>query len=261
LRISIVTPVLNAAATLPRTIDSVAGQDGVEVEHIVIDGGSSDATTQILAGHNDLRWISEPDRGLSHAANKGIAMATGDVVGWLNADDFYLPGALALVAERMAAEPAAEWLTAPCLIVDDNDQEIRHAVTAYKRWWLRHYSRGRLLVQNFVAAPSTFVRRDALEELGGYDERFRYSMDYDLWLKLAERGAPVIVDEPLAAFRMAEGSLSMTGFERQFAEHAQNAREHGAGHPCAVAANALTSRVIVMIYRLLRWVRARRGAR
>ena len=82
-------------------------------------------------------------------------------------------------------------------------------------------------------------------------------MDYDLWLRLGRLQPPVVLDAPLAAFRMAEGSLSMTGFERQFAEHAQNAREHGQGHPFAVGLNRLTSRLIVVIYHALRRLRAR----
>jgi hypothetical protein len=90
--------------------------------------------------------------------------------------------------------------------------------------------------------------------VGQFEGRFRYSMDYDLWLKLARRSKPIIIDEPLACFRMAEGSLSMTGFERQFVEHAQNAREHGRGHPLAVAGNIAMSRAIVVVYRTLRFL-------
>jgi GT2 family glycosyltransferase len=114
-------------------------------------------------------------------------------------------------------------------------------------------------VQNFVSCPSTFVRRAAFDRIGLLDERFKYSMDYDLWLRLGRLQPPVVVDEPLASFRMAEGSLSMTGFERQFAEHAQNAREHGEGHPLAVGLNRVTSRLIVLIYRGMRAVRTRFG--
>jgi GT2 family glycosyltransferase len=130
-------------------------------------------------------------------------------------------------------------------------------VTRYKRFFLRHYGRRSLLVQNYVAAPSTFVRRSALLDVGGFDERFKYSMDYDLWLRLARLADPVVLDEPVTAFRMAGESLSMTGFERQFEEHAQNAREHGQGEPLAVAANVAVSRLIVLAYRAMRL--ARRG--
>ena len=258
---TIVTPCLNGAATLEQALESVRSQDYPgHVEHVVVDGGSTDGTVELLQKAG-VRYISEPDRGLSDAVNKGIRMARGDVVGWLNADDVYLPGALAAAGRAFAERPEALWVTGPCLIVGADGEEIRSAVTRYKNLFLRRYSYRLHLVQNFVSCPSTFVRRAAFDRIGMLDERFKYSMDYDLWLRLGRLGAPVVVDEPLASFRMAEGSLSMTGFERQFAEHAQNAREHGAGHPVAVALNRVSSRLIVLVYRGLRAVRSRAGGR
>lgn len=253
---TIVTPCLNGAATLASTLESVRDQGyGGEVEHVVVDGGSTDGTLDILSAASGVRYISEPDRGLSDAVNKGIRMASNDVVGWLNADDVYLPGALAKVGAALAERPDALWATGPCLIIDADGDEIRRFVTAYKSFLLRRYSYGMHLVQNFVPAPSTFVKKEAFDRVGEFDERFKYSMDYDLWLRLGRIGPPLVLDEPLAAFRMAEGSLSMTGFERQFAEHTQNAREHGDGHRLAVAANALASRAIVTTYRSMRRLR------
>jgi glycosyltransferase involved in cell wall biosynthesis len=251
--LTIVTPCLNSAATLPEALASVPADPAIE--HVAVDGGSTDGTLELLQGAAGVRFVSEPDRGLSHAMNKGVAMARGEYIGWLNADDYYLPGALEAVLDALADGPV--WVTGPCLIVDGSGTEIRRGVTRYKRFFLRRYSRRSLLVQNFVAAPSTFVRRDALIEAGGFDERFKYSMDYDLWLRLAERAPPVVLDRPLAAFRMAGESLSMTGFERQFEEHAQNACEHGHGERLAVAANVAVSRLIVLMYRAMRAVRAR----
>ena len=117
-----------------------------------------------------------------------------------------------------------------------------------------------LVTQNFIACPSTFIRRGALDKVGLLDQRFKYSMDYDLWLRLGRLSDPVVLgDPPLAAFRMAEGSLSMSGFERQFAEHAQNAREHGSDHPLALTVNGVTSRSIVAAYRAMCAVRNRRA--
>jgi GT2 family glycosyltransferase len=191
--------------------------------------------------------------------NKAVALAGGDVVGWLNADDLYLPGALTRVRQAFAEHPHREWATGPCLIIDAAGDEIRRGVTRYKRLLLRRYSFRSLVVQNFVAAPATFIRRSAVLDAGGFDERFRYSMDYDLWLRLARRGDPVVIDAPLAAFRMAGESLSMTGFERQFAEHAQNAREQARDRPTAVAANVVMSRLIVLAYRAMRASRTDRG--
>jgi len=250
--ITILTPCLNAARTLPATLASVRAQDHPGVEHIVVDGGSTDGTLDLLRAAPEVRWISEPDRGLAHALNKGIAMAAGDVVGELNADDLYAAGALAAVAEAFADHPEAPWVTGSCPIIDARGREIRRAVTAYKDLLLRHYSLGLYLTHNFVSAPATFFRREALAAVGGFDERYRISVDYDLQLRVARLGDPVVLRRPLAAFRMAEGSLSMAGFERQFAEHAEQARRHGAGHPAAVALNGVLSKGIVVAYRALR---------
>jgi glycosyltransferase involved in cell wall biosynthesis len=258
--ITIVTPCLNARATLPETLASVRSQEYPGIEHVVVDGGSTDGTLELLEQAEGVRYVSEPDRGLTHALNKGIAMASGEVIGWLNADDVYLPGALEAVGEAFSRSPETEWATGRCLIIDSAGEEIRGPIARYKDFLLRHYSYRALLTQNFVAAPATFARRAALERVGLFDERFRYSMDYDVWLALGREGAPVVLDRPLAAFRMAEGSLSMTGFERQFAEHALNAREHGAGHPVAVAVNQVASRGIVLAYRAMRFVRSRSSA-
>jgi glycosyltransferase involved in cell wall biosynthesis len=256
---SIVTPCLNAEATIAEALRSVREQGYHALEHVVVDGGSTDGTMDIVRAAGDhVRSISEPDRGLSDAMNKGIRLARNDVVGWLNADDLYQPGALQRVAAAFERRPDAVWATGRCLIIDADGNEIRKGVTRYKDALLRRWSFPLFLTQNFVSSPSTFVRREALEAVGGFEERFRYSMDYDVWLQLGRRSAPVVIDEPLACFRMAGESLSMTGFETQFAEHEQNAREHGDGHRVAVAVNAATSRAIVAAYRAMRAVRARR---
>jgi glycosyltransferase involved in cell wall biosynthesis len=259
--ITIVTPAYNAAATIEQTLASVRAQDYAgELEHLVIDGASTDGTVALLA-QAGVRYVSEPDRGLAHAMNKGFELARGEIVGELNADDVYAPGALAAVGKAFAANPRAEWVTGRCTIIDGDGREIRRAVTAYKNALLRRYSLGLYLTHNFVSAPATFFRRDALLQLGGFDERYRISVDYDLQLKLARRGDPVVLRRTLSSFRMVEGTLSMSGFERQFAEHAEQARRHGDGHRVAVAANQALSRAIVLAYRALRASRRRRTPR
>jgi glycosyltransferase involved in cell wall biosynthesis len=252
--ITVVTPCFNAAATLPATLASVRAQD-LPVEHLVVDGGSTDGTVGLLERAEGIRWISESDRGLAHAMNKGIAMVTGEVVGELNADDVYAPGALRAVAEAFAAQPDAEWLTGRCPIIDGDGREIRRPVTTYKNALLRRYSLGLYLTHNFVSAPATFFRTAVLRELGGFDERYRISVDYDLQLRFARRSDPIILDRDLASFRMVEGTLSMSGFEKQFREHAEQARRHGDGHRAAVAANQVISRAIVLAYRGMRAAR------
>lgn len=256
--ITIVTASLNSERTIAATLRSVREQDYAgELEHVVVDGGSTDGTLQIVRAAG-LRFVSEPDRGLTDALNKGIAMARGDIVGSLNSDDAYLPGALNRVGKAFAAHPEVEWVTGRCPIVDDDGNEIRRGVTRYKEAFLRRHTYARHLIHNYISAPATFVRRSALQAVGGYDERFRYSADYDMWLKLGRRGDPLVLGPPpLATFRMAGASLSLTGFEAQFAEHVRNAREHGAGHPVAVGLNRAASRAIVLTYRAMARLRGR----
>jgi len=256
--ITIVTPCLNAAATIAETLASVRAQRYPGLEHVVVDGGSTDGTLAVLERAEGIKLLSEVDRGRSDAANKGIGLATGEVIGFLNADDLYEPGALLTVGEAFAERPDAMWVTGRCRIVDQNGKEIRRLVTSYKNFLLRRWSFPLYLTQNFVSDPATFVRLEALDEAGRFDERYTISMDYDLWLRVAARHDPHVLERYLACFRMVEGTLSMAGFERQFREHEEIARRHGGSHRIAVTANVAMSRAIVGVYRGLRLLRARR---
>ncbi len=256
--ITVITPSLNAAATLPAALASVRAQEYPRLEHLVIDGGSTDRTPDLLRAAPGVRFTSEPDRGLAHALNKGIAAATGDVVGELNADDVYEPGALHAVGEAFRAHPDVQWVTGYCRIIDGAGAEIRKPVTAYKNALLRRYSLGLYLTHNFISAPATFFRREALARAGGFDERYRISVDYDLQLRVARLGDPLVLRRYLASFRMVEGTLSMSGFRTQFREHAEQARRHGAGHPASVVLNQVLSAGIVGTYEGMRRLRATR---
>ena len=259
--VTVVTPCLNAAATINETLESVRSQSYPGLEHVVMDGGSTDGTLDIVRSFGGVRLFSEADSGRVEAANKGAARATGDVVGWLNADDRYEPGALERVGRALADRPDALWVTGYCRIIDADGREIRMGVTRYKNWLLRHFSLGLYLTQNFVSDPATFVRRSALERVGELDPSFPTAHDYDLWLRLARLSPPLVIEEYLSAFRMAEGTLSMEGFEGQFREHAQVARKNAGDRRAAPALNAVLSRAIVAIYRGLRGSRRMAAAR
>ena len=251
--ITIVTPALNGEATIADTLESVARQGYPNLQHLVMDGASTDRTVEIARGFPHVEVHSEPDRGLSDALNKGLGLARGDLVGWLNADDISAPGALERVGRAFAERPDAPLVTGLCRIVGGDGREIRRPITAYKNFLLRRYSYRLYLTQNFISSPASFMNRRTLERVGGFDERFRLSMDYDMFLRLLKHGDPIVIDEYLASFRMDAGTLSMENFEAGFVEHVANAREHGSGLP--VLANRAISRGIVATYRVLRRLR------
>jgi glycosyltransferase involved in cell wall biosynthesis len=226
--VSVVTPSYNQAGFIERTLRSVLDQQGdFELEYLVIDGGSKDGTLDILRKYQDrITWVSEPDTGQSDAINKGLRQATGNVVGWLNSDDVLLPGALARVAAVFRDRPDVEWLHGRCEIIDAQDRIIRRWVSAYKDWCSRHYSYSRLLTENFISQMTVFWRRSVLKEVGYLDRSLHMTMDYDLWLRLAQRSAPVYLPERMACFRWYPTSKSGARFREQFREDSLVARRH-----------------------------------
>jgi glycosyltransferase involved in cell wall biosynthesis len=256
-RISIITPSLNQAAFLPRTLESVLGQRGdFDLEYLVLDGGSTDGSVEVLKRYEGrLQARVEKDRGQADAINKGLRAVTGDLVGWVNSDDLLYPGALARVAAAFAARPDAAWLHGGCEIIDEHDRPIRRWVTAYKDFRCRHYSRRALLVENFVSQMTVFWRRSAMERVGVLDDSLRYSFDYEYWLRLSGLGDPLYVPERLAAFRWYTSSKSGANFERQFGEDLEAFRRHAPPGALLRLHKRLRTAQIVTAYRLLRALR------
>jgi len=253
LRISVVTPSFNQGEFIGRTIESVLSQQGdFDLEYLVVDGGSTDSTLDVLRGFGDrVRWISEADRGQSDAINKGFARGSGEVLAWLNSDDTYQPGALAAVA-RVFAERRAEWCFGQCRIVDERDAEVRSFIARYKDRAARRYSRARLLMENFIPQPATFFSRELWRAAGPLDERLRYAMDYDLWLRFAARGPPAYLPMPLADFRWHGGSTTASGFVASGWEGLRLAAAHARGlERLAVAGHAGSFLVQTAVYSLL----------
>jgi glycosyltransferase involved in cell wall biosynthesis len=226
-----VTPSFNQARFIGRTVDSVLSQEGpFELDYRVIDGGSTDGTRAILESYGaQLRWVSEPDQGQVDAINKGLQAATGDVVGWINSDDLLMPEALARVMEAFEATPTVEWVHGRCVIIDEIDRPIRRWVSLYKHYRCQHHSFDNLLTEDYVSQMTAFWRRSVHDEIGYLDPRLNLAFDYDLFLRLARRGAPVYIKEPIACFRWYEASKSGGGFASQAREAAEVATRHGAG--------------------------------
>lgn len=202
MKISVITPSYNQGDFIERTIQSILSQEGpFDLEYIIVDGASTDASLDIIKRYKDkLKWVSEPDEGQSDAINKGFAMATGDVIAWLNSDDTYEPGALAVVANEYEREPF-EWCFGNCRIVNENDDEIRRSITRYKIRQSKRYSYPRLLRRDFISQPATFFTKRAFDKIGPLDKALFYSMDYDYWLRLGRKSTPRYIDAYLANFR------------------------------------------------------------
>jgi glycosyltransferase involved in cell wall biosynthesis len=254
MKISIVTPSFNQCDFLRLTIDSVLSQEGdLDVEMLVMDGGSSDGTRQLLQSIADprLTWISEPDRGQTDALCKGLHRAGGEIVGWVNSDDLYTPGALQAVAAAFAAHPDAGWLVGRCQIVDAEGREIQRWIARYKDRRLLRYSFPRLLQENFICQMSVFWRREFGRQVGDPDVSLHHAMDYDLWLRMASRSDPLIVDRVLSQFRWHGGSKTNTVTRERFREHCAVARRHGQRYPWRLLMNRLQAEKAILAYTLM----------
>lgn len=196
-----VTPCLNPGERFARCLESVAAQTYSEVEHMIVDGGSTDGTVE-LARSRGLQVISERDRGQTEAINKGFRLARGDVLGWLNADDVLVPGAIEAVVEALRSEPSAGWVYGECEVRRNGARELPIRPPA-------RIGKETLDCGSVLAQPGFFVTRGALDRVGELDESFHLTMDFDLWLRLidAEIGA-VRVPKTLAVFELHEGSKS-----------------------------------------------------
>lgn len=193
---SVVTPAFNSGDFIAETLDSVSALR-VPHEHWVIDGGSTDGTLALLEARDDpaLRWVSEPDRGQTHAVNKGLERATGDVCAWLNADDTYVVEAVDRAVELLAARPDVDILFGGVHFTDAEGRTRRvYNPGAYS--WTRY-----LFLGDYIPTPTFFFRRSLLDESGLLDERWVDAADYDFYLRLLHGRRVERFPEPLVRFR------------------------------------------------------------
>src|SRR5215212_10375517 len=194
--VSIVTPSYNQASYLEQTIQSVLGQDYPRIEYIVVDGASTDTSYEIIKKYNDrlAYWISEKDSGQAEAINKGFARAKGEILAWLNSDDYYLPDTISAVVNCFEENPEVVMVYGDMLAVNGNGQTIN--VLKYRQLSLQD-----LLCFQIVGQPSVFFRRSALEKTGLLDTSFHFMLDHHLWIRLAQQGRILHVPQAWSAAR------------------------------------------------------------
>ena len=225
--VTIVTPTLNRAAMLESTVRSVRSQAYRNLEHIVVDGGSTDDTLAMLGrydGTYGLRWISEPDDGMYAAINKGLRLGHGEIQAYLNSDDLYLPWTILLVVDAFARHPEVDVVYGDVLDVDDPSGRIKLA-------WNLPFDLDYLRRSGFMWQPGVFWRKRAFEAAGGFDTTIRYGADLELWLRLGEAGRQFLkINEFLAVARQHPETLSLVHRPRVLAELSEMRAQH-ARHP------------------------------
>jgi glycosyltransferase involved in cell wall biosynthesis len=201
--LSVVTPARDMGAYLPEALDSVAALQSPH-EHIVVDGGSGDGSVGMLSGRDDpaLRWTSEPDRGQTHAVNKGFERARGDLVGWLNADDAYVPGAVDRAVAHLVATPEADAVFGGVEFVGDDGAPFRTHQPRPFSW------RRCLFWGTYLPTPTIIFRRELLDRHGLLDEAYADAADYDFYLRLLHGSRMDLMPEPLVRFRYHAESKS-----------------------------------------------------
>jgi len=203
--VSVVTPSYNKGAFIEETIISVKNQTYPRAEHIIIDGGSTDNTLNVIKkyeGAYNMQWVSEPDNGQSDAVNKGWRMAEGEILGWLNSDDTYMPWAIETAVKILTDHPDVSMVYGDCNIVNEYGEVI-------SRCSAREFNLKEMLCRgNMVPQPAAFLRREVLDEVGYLDTNLHFAMDFDFWIRIGLKFKVEYIPQLLANFRLCPGTKS-----------------------------------------------------
>ncbi len=242
--VSIVTPSFNQARFVEAAMDSVLSQSYPSIEYIVVDGGSGDGTVDIIRryGSRLAWWISESDRGQTDAINKGMAHANGAILAWLNSDDVYLPGAVAAAVDCFKEYPEAGLIYGDADYINEAGRPIGKfpaAQTDYRR-----------LRQGYVHIPqqAAFFRGDLWRTVGPLDPSYYFAMDYDLWVRIAQRAQLKYVQQTWANFRLHSGGKTIAADDRCWPEMLRVHYRDGGSFLSAIVARYYLRRLVAPIW-------------
>ena len=204
-KVSIVTPSYNQGQFIEETIRSVLFQGYPNLEYIIIDGGSTDGSVDIIRKYEPwlAYWVSEPDQGQANAINKGWRRSSGEVMAWLNSDDVYLPKAVGDVTEFLCSNGSVDVAYGDAFYIDERSQTI-------ERFIAHHFDLLKLLHYNILPQPAAFIRRNAIVKVGGLDESFHLCLDHDLWLRMSGKCRFQYIQKPWAQYRLHPSSKGST---------------------------------------------------
>jgi len=263
MKISVVTANYNGAEFLEQCLKSVISQrsDGFDLEYIVVDGESTDGSLDIINRFKPeiSQLIVGKDEGPFDAINKGLSKASGDILCWLNSDDYYCSGALQRVADVMKEREDAVLCFGHCSIVDKNGSEIRKGITRFKEFFYPFSSRFTLQCLNYISQPAMFFRKEAFQKTGGLRRDLKCAWDYDLLIKLFRQGkAAAVKNPPLACFRWHPSSLSGSFFKDQFREEWEVAVQDAGRFSLQALLHLGVWGGIVSSYTIMKWMRSSR---
>jgi glycosyltransferase involved in cell wall biosynthesis len=218
MKFSIITPSFNQGKFLEETIKSVVSQK-VELEYFIQDGGSTDGSIDIIkryaAKYPYIKWESKKDKGQVDALNRCLQKCTGDVIAYINSDDYYLSNALNIVEKYFTNHPKKSWLVGDCRV---SDPKLSWTFSL-KHFWPISINTWFLKVFNTINQPSVFLRNNLVKKVGLFDTSLKYAFDYDFWLRcLAVAGTPARLRRRLSVFRIHSMSKGNTGYKNQFSE-------------------------------------------
>lgn len=235
--ITIVTPSFNQGRFIEETMQSVLAQEGdFFIDYIISDGGSTDNTIEIIKKYDKLlkeknyplrcdgvklRWWSESDNGQSHAINKGFKIAEGDILAWINSDDYYEPGAFEIINRKMVEKLDIDLFYGDGYIL--NDELKTKEISAKEDGNLKSLLEGKY----YVFQPSTFFTRRIIKKIGLLDENLHYAMDYDLWIRIFKEGKAYHIKKPLSTFRVWENSKTGSQQKKFLSDRKIVLKKHG----------------------------------
>lgn len=219
-KVSIITPSYNQGEFIRETIESVLNQTYDNIEYIVMDGGSTDETVRILQSYGDrFRWVSEKDRGQADAVNKGIRIATGEIIGWLNSDDTYYPDAVEKAVKALLSHPEVDMVYGEGDYIDKNS-----VVTG--RYATKLFNYEELANECVICQPTGFFTKEIVEKAGLLNANLHLCMDYELWMRIGKQGTIMYIPERLATSRMYEENKTLSRREEVYSECCREIKCH-----------------------------------
>lgn len=242
---SVVTPSYNQGAFIKETIETIKNQDYDNIEHIIIDGKSTDNTIDILKSYGEsITWVSENDKGQTDAINKGLKLANGEIVAYLNSDDIYLPGTISHIVNLFNSNPDVEFIYGDFHAIDAESKIIDKIKT------IPFDSNVLLYDANFISQPSSFYRKTLIDKIGLFDDKLHYLMDYEFFLRAAKRKINFMLTKRyLSAIRYHGNCKTLTGSEPWAEERRALKKLYSRHH----TQHASAQKILKVIYRIKRY--------